>query len=587
MFGKKIATRVLSAAAISSIMLTSFAGSQTTTVNAEESKDDQEIKNVIFLIGDGMGPSYTTAYRYLKDDPSTPMMEPTAFDPYLVGMQKTYSDDAEENITDSAAAATSMSAGVKTYNGAIAVDNDKTEVDTVLEQAKENGKATGLVVTSQVNHATPAAFGTHDESRHNYNDIADDYFDLSRNGEHLVDVLLGGGTDYFEREDRNLTEEFQDDGYSYVTSKDELMKDENDQVLGLFAPVGLPKMKDRTDDIPSLEEMTTSALDRLSTDEDGFFLMVEGSQIDWAGHGNDIVGAMSEMEDFEKAFQAAIDFAEKDGETLVVTTADHSTGGLSIGRGGPYVFDPQPIKDAKRTPEFMAAEIEDGGNVEEVLNKYTEFELTEEEIQSVEEASKQLEENKYALSDAISEIFNVRSHTGWTTGGHTGVDVQVYAYGPGKEMFAGLTENTDQAKSIFKILEDDKEKQEDKESLFKDFNKDDFGYEEVQDLVNQDIIHGYVDGTFKPNKPVTVRQAEILLSNMTGENVQANGNGALKFSVIAEMMIESLGLGEVGSFDENVETLQGAGIFTEVEYKEQDPVSRVKFSIYLHRAMNE
>ncbi|QHE54090.1 alkaline phosphatase [Pontibacillus sp. HMF3514] len=463
MFSKKASLKVLSIAAAASIAVGSFAGLNTSAEKADKVKENNsEIKNVIFLIGDGMGPSYTTAYRYLKDDPSTPKMEATGFDPYLVGMQKTNPEDPKENITDSAAAGTSMSAGIKTYNGAIAVDNDQSEVKTVLEQAKENGKATGLVATSQVNHATPAAFGSHDEDRHDYNEIADDYFDLKVDGEHQIDVILGGGTKYFDRDDRDLTKEFQEDGYSYVTNEEELMNDDNEQVLGLFAKKGLPKMIDRTEEIPSLEEMTNSALDRLSKDKDGFFLMVEGSQIDWAGHGNDVVGAMSEMKDFEKAFNAAIEFAKKDKHTLVVATADHSTGGLSIGRDGPYVFNPQAIKDVKRTPEFMASEIEEGGEVKEVLNKYTEFEVTEEEVQQVEKAKEKLSEDKYALIDAIAEIFNVRARAGWTTGGHTGVDVQVYAYGPGKEMFTGLTDNTDQAKSIFKILEQGNSKKEKK-----------------------------------------------------------------------------------------------------------------------------
>ena len=122
--------------------------------------------------------------------------------------------------------------------------------------------------------------------------------------------------------------------YSYVTNRDELLKDKNEQILGLFATGGIPKMIDRIRRYSIIEEMTTSAIDRLKKNKDGFFLMVEGSQIDWAGHDNDIVGAMSEMEDFEKAFKAAIEFAKKDKHTLVVATADHSTGGFSIGANG-------------------------------------------------------------------------------------------------------------------------------------------------------------------------------------------------------------------------------------------------------------
>ena len=437
-------------AVVSSLAIGGLSGAFTADAKESSSQNNAKIKNVIFLIGDGMGVSYTSAYRYLKDDPNTKLAEGTEFDKYLVGQQSTYAEDPEENITDSASSATAMSAGVKTYNAAIGVDNDKSDVKTVLESAKEQGKATGLVATSEITHATPASFGAHDESRRNMNAIAEDYYDDLINGEHKVDVLLGGGTDLFDREDRNLIEEFQKDGYSYASTKEQLESDNNEKILGLFAPRGLPKMIARTDDIPSLEEMTKSAIERLNKDKDGFFLMVEGSQIDWAGHDNDIVGAMSEMEDYEKAFKAAIDFAKKDKHTLVIATADHSTGGYSIGADGIYNWFPEPIKAAKRTPDFMAAEIFNGADVEETLSNYIDLELTSEEINSVKAVA---EGDVTDIDNAIEEIFNQRTHTGWTTSGHTGEDVNVYAFGPTREGLAGKIENTDLAKHVFSILQ--------------------------------------------------------------------------------------------------------------------------------------
>ena len=411
---------------------------------------NNQVKNVIFLIGDGVGTSYTSAYRYLQDDASTKLVEDMSFDSYLVGQQSTYPEDPAQNITDSASSATAMAAGIKTYNNAIAVDNDESEVKTVLEAAKEKGKATGLVATSEITHATPASFGAHDIARKNMNAIADDYYDDLIDGEHKVDVLLGGGVDLFDRTDRNLTEEFEEDGYSYITDREQLLNTDDEQVLGLFAPAGLPKMIDREDSTPSLAEMTRSAIDRLSEDEEGFFLMVEGSQVDWAGHDNDIVAAMSEMEDYDKAFQAAIKFAEEDGNTLVVATADHSTGGFSIGSDGIYNWFGEPIKAAKRTPDFMAEQIVGGAGVEETLSEYIDLDLTAEEINAVKKAA---EGGKYtAIDNSIEKIFDKRSHTGWTTGGHTGEDVPVYAYGPASDKFAGQLDNTDHAKIIFDLL---------------------------------------------------------------------------------------------------------------------------------------
>ncbi|QDP42126.1 alkaline phosphatase [Radiobacillus deserti] len=436
---------------ITGLVLGSLLGTFSTSEAKSEHKHHRgKIKNVILLIGDGMGPAYNTMYRYYKDNPNTPEMEETVFDQHFIGKQVTYSFDHDENITDSAAAATSMAAGIKTYNGAISVDMEKERVKTVLEEAKENGMATGLVSTSQINHATPAAFGAHDISRSNYNEIADDYYDELIRGKHKVDVMLGGGTDYFIREDRNLVEEFKEDGYSFVQNRKELLRDDNDQVLGLFAPVGMDKMMDRDENTPSLKEMTNSALDRLRSDKDGFFLMVEGSQIDWAGHDNDVVGAMSEMEDFEEAFQAAINFARKDRHTLVVATADHSTGGLSIGSNGEYNWNPEPIKAAKKTPDYISKKIMEGMSVEEALSRYIDLELTEEEVDSVKNAKKTGDVAE--IDNAIERIFDARSFTGWTTSGHTGVDVNVYGYGPGKENFSGLIDNTETANNIFDIL---------------------------------------------------------------------------------------------------------------------------------------
>lgn len=448
---KKSMKKILPLAVVSSLALGSVIGmnQDNTEAKAKDSKNGKA-KNVIFMIGDGMGNPYTTALRYMNDNPDTMEMEKTAFDPYLVGLQTTYPEDEKENVTDSAAAATAMSGGVKTYNNAIAVDNDKSDVKTVLEQAKENDMSTGIVSTSEITHATPASYGAHEESRKSEDAIANDYYDEMINGKHKIDVMLGGGTDFFERDDRNVAEQFKKDGYSYVKSADELKKDKNDQILGLFAESGMDKMIDRDEKQPSLADMTTAALDRLKGDKDGFFLMVEGSQIDWGGHDNDVVGAMSEMRDFEQAFEKVRDFARENGETLVIVTADHSTGGISIGSDGEYNWDPAPIQAAKHTPDFMAEQIVNGASVEETLANNIDLELTGEEIASVKSAAEKGDQTE--IDNAIEKIFDKRSGTGWTTDGHTGDDVPVYAFGPQKEKFAGLIDNTDQGNQILELL---------------------------------------------------------------------------------------------------------------------------------------
>ena len=179
--------------------------------------------NIIFLVGDGMGVSYTSAYRLYQDDPVTPELETTIFDEMLVGMSSTYPDDHNQ-VTDSAAAATALATGVKTFNGAIGVNPQHSPVISMLDKAKELGYSTGIAVTCQVNHATPAAFVAHADSRQSYDKIADQYLDLRINGKPKVDLILGGGQEYFIRKDRNLIKEFETLGYSYQADIKDLSK---------------------------------------------------------------------------------------------------------------------------------------------------------------------------------------------------------------------------------------------------------------------------------------------------------------------------------------------------------------------------
>lgn len=428
---------------ISTVFLACLVPSTTTSATEETPP-----KNIIFLIGDGMGNSYTSAYRYYKNNSKTQFVTRTSFDSYLVGQQMTYSQDSKEKVTDSASAATAMATGVKTYNAAVGVDNDKTKRQTVLEAAKKKEKSTGIVVTSQLTHATPASYGGHDTSRKNMNAIANDFYDEKINGQHKIDVMLGGGKAQMIRTDRDLTKEFKKDGYNYVTSKEALEKNTNPQLLGLFAKEGLTKKIDRVT-TPDLAVMTNAALKQLSKNEKGFFLLVEGSQIDWAGHDNDIVSAMSELADFEKAFEAAISFAKKDGETLVIATADHSTGGFSIAKAGNYNWYPSIIRSVQKTPDYMAKKIKSGSSPSSIMKKYMKFNLTAKEIQSVTAVRKK---SVKTIDNALEKIINTRSNTGWTTSGHTGEDVNIYAYGPSASQFSGHLDNTDQAKKIFQLI---------------------------------------------------------------------------------------------------------------------------------------
>jgi len=282
-------------------------------------RENAKIKNVIFLIGDGMGIAHTYAAMSISDQP----MNIERCD--ITGLQKTFS--ANNYITDSGAAGTSLAGGKKTNNGAIGVDDQGNKVKTLLEISEENGLATGLVSSSAVTHATPASFIAHQSSRSSYEEIAADFLKTD------IDVFIGGGYDHFARraDGVDLTQALAAKGYEVITSMEMLRKSEAMKIAGLIYPQQPPyRLKGRGDMLP---EATGKAIEILNRNPKGFFLMVEGSQIDWAAHAHAADTLIDETLDFDRAAGIALDFAVKEGNTLVVITADHETGGVTITGG--------------------------------------------------------------------------------------------------------------------------------------------------------------------------------------------------------------------------------------------------------------
>lgn len=280
--------------------------------------------NVIMLIADGAGLVHRTLARVMSSGVSSRLPSEKMWE---VGIADTHSADAF--VTDSAAAATQLATGYWTNNGMISVAPCGTAVKTILELAKELGKSAGIVATSRITHATPAAFGGHCAAREDENEIA--LWMLANE----VDVLIGGGRRHFlpdsepgKRTDgRNLLSELEESGWTVQDSFDFLKNDRSDKVCALLANSHLPPAADRE---YTLQELTNEAIRRLSTNPYGFFLMVEGSQIDFAAHNNDGARVVEELLDFEGAVAEACEFAKKDGNTLVVVVSDHETGGLAI-----------------------------------------------------------------------------------------------------------------------------------------------------------------------------------------------------------------------------------------------------------------
>jgi len=298
----------------------------------------QPPKNVIFLIGDGMGVSQI--YGGMIANHNVLALERFK----NIGFIKTYSFD--DIITDSGAGATAFSIGQKTYNNAIGVSADTMAHETVLESAARAGKATGIIATSTITHATPASFVAHVPHREMHNEIAWEIVNSP------LQLFIGGGRKHFnQREDgRDLIAEAMQRGFFMVDNEKAMQELPAGVRFGaLLWEDAAPKKTDGRDDI--LPRATTFALDRLSQNEKGFFLMVEGSQIDWGGHANDADYIVQEMIDFDKAVALALDFAEKDGETLVIVTADHETGGFALNGGD---FKAGTVKGAFTTKKHTA-----------------------------------------------------------------------------------------------------------------------------------------------------------------------------------------------------------------------------------------
>ena len=300
-------------------------GSQERINNPEEFKqkiaENNQAKNVIFLIGDGMGLGQISAGIYNNGNEYSLERFP------VVGLHKPYSSD--KLITDSAAAATAFACGVKTYNGAIGVNQDTIPVKTILEEAVDKNLKAGLVATSTIVHATPASFIAHNKYRKNYEEIAEDFLKTQ------ADIFIGGGKKYFDRresDNRDLINELKKSGYlvnDYFNSSIEKMRPTPGKKMAFFTADDdpIPAMQGRDYLLPA-SKLSIEHLDQ--NNENGFFLMIEGSQIDWGGHANNAEYVLEELKDFDKMVHYVLNWAQENGETLVIVTADHETGGLAI-----------------------------------------------------------------------------------------------------------------------------------------------------------------------------------------------------------------------------------------------------------------
>lgn len=285
---------------------------------------DLKVKNIVFFIGDGMGIAQIQSAR-IKSRGATGRLNMELMP--VTGFVNTCA--ADKLITDSSAGGTALASGIKTNNGAIGIDTSGIPYRTILEICQSLGKSTGLVVTSSITHATPATFATHTANRDEEPEIAEQLI------YNKVNILFGGGRAFFlpkkvrgskRKDNRDLIKEAKRLGYTLIEDKIGLMNAEGNYLLGLF------QMEDLKNDTtePSLAEMTKKAIEILNKNPNGFFLMVEGSQIDWECHENQIDRMIEQVLRFDEAVKVGLDFALNDSHTIVLVTADHETGGLGI-----------------------------------------------------------------------------------------------------------------------------------------------------------------------------------------------------------------------------------------------------------------
>ena len=438
-----------------------------------QNKKAKPVKNVILMIPDGTSIGVVSAARWYKV--YNGLGENLNVDPYFCGTVKTYSSNAP--IGDSAPTTSCYMTGVPQQTKNVSIyppadpENDLFPIDpqmayqplaTILEAARiQQNKATGLVVTVEFPHATPADCAAHYYNRNAYNYIASQ---MAYNG---LDVMFGGGNsiltdDMKQRFGQTNTNLIQNDvnAFRYYTTGSKLW--------ALFCENEHPYDLDRdADSIPSLAEMTRKALDVLQKNENGFFLMVEGSKIDWSAHGNDAIGCISEFLAFDDAVGAAIDFAKKDGETAVIILPDHGNSGFTIGRYGLKSYDKASIKDLfgsvskyKKTAEGLEKILlkEDAKNFKSIIKKYTDIDITDDELKILLHSKNYKHDDYMKVSESenmvasLVKIMNKRTYFGFTSGGHTGEEVFLAAYHPQGDVPMGMRTNVQINEYLFDVL---------------------------------------------------------------------------------------------------------------------------------------
>ena len=427
-------------------------------LNGQAAQNKIQAKNVILLIGDGMGPSqfgaaWIYSNRLLNRDLRMSELMKKGHTAYLVN------DTADAIVTESAAAAGQIATGQRMTARALSMAADgKTPVRTIMEMVKEKKLATGLVTTSGITDATPAAFATHVAHRSNEESVADQELKFG------VDVLMGGRKQFFlpesaggkRKDGRNLIEEAQKTGYTVAGTAEELKAaPTTGKLLGLFNMSNMSFEIDRAaTQEPSLAEMTRKTLEILSKSKSGFFAMIEGGRIDHAAHRNDAPATVRDTLAFDEAVGVAMDFVKKNPATLLIVTADHETGGMALighsKESKEYIgIDLKAIEKATASFEVMVGKWGKKPTPEKVKEDVKQFlgiDLTDDEARTVvDDTVKKLDPYNYSYDYLHSLGFVLRPYlrVGWGSQTHTASPLFLFGSGPGSEKIGGLLHNTE------------------------------------------------------------------------------------------------------------------------------------------------
>ena len=402
----------------------------------------RQAKNVIFMVSDGMCFSVLTAaqtYLTRTEKRSSHWMKMYAELPVVRSLSET--DSASAIVTDSAAAASCWGIGERIDNGVINITQDGRKPVTLVQKMNAARKRCGLVTTTTVTHATPAGFVATVSTRSDQKAIAAQYLERG------VDVVLGGGTQYFSED---LVAAYRQAGYGVALNRGQLLADAGKApLLGLFSRSHLPFEIDRLNSpelkvsTPTLSEMTKVALQRLGAAPEGFFLMVEGGRVDHAGHGNDAAAAIHDQIAFDEAIAAALAFVGQHPDTLLIVTTDHGTGGFNVNGLGNEDFITLAPAYSETTPAFDR--LAGFKKSLEVLKAETKGFTPKDFAIAAEQATglrfKDDDRAKISSTQALSEALMKYTSIGWTSNNHTGEMVEFCSYGPGSQLFPPYLRN--------------------------------------------------------------------------------------------------------------------------------------------------